>query len=158
MGTSIYSKGIQRRKLYLYLWVSNDCFSHTSYKRLARKRCKCCKESKKSNVKYNEKWLATYISLLHISINGPHANNKEAEQLLERVCNAYANEKHKKISQVYSLGKTEASSSTDRKQFREYCWKLWRRNELPQICSARFLSSFFYDIKFYRGGIFWRRW
>ena len=27
----------------------------TSYKRLARKRCKCCKESKKLNAKYNEK-------------------------------------------------------------------------------------------------------
>ena len=51
-------------------------------------------------------------SLLHISINGPPANSKEADQLLERVCNAYANEKHKKIPQVYSLGKTEASSST----------------------------------------------
>ena len=51
-------------------------------------------------------------SLLHISINGPSANSKEADQLLERVCNAYANEKHKKIPQVYSLGKTEASSST----------------------------------------------
>ena len=51
-------------------------------------------------------------SLLHISINGPSANSKEADQLLERVCNAYANEKHKKIPQVYSLGKTEASCST----------------------------------------------
>ena len=50
--------------------------------------------------------------LLHISVNGPPANSKEADQLLERVCNAYANEKHKKIPQVYSLGKTEASSST----------------------------------------------
>ena len=54
-------------------------------------------------------------SLLHISINGPPANSKEADQLLERVCNAYANEKHKKIPQVYSLGKTEASSSTQTK-------------------------------------------
>ena len=50
-------------------------------------------------------------SLLHISINGPPANSKEADQLLERVCSAYANEKHKKIPQVNSLGKTEASSS-----------------------------------------------
>ena len=47
-------------------------------------------------------------SLLRISINGPSANSKEADQLLERVCNAYANEKHKKIQQVYSSGKTEA--------------------------------------------------
>ena len=53
--------------------------------------------------------------LLHISVNGPPANSKEADQLLERVCNAYANEKHKKIPQVYSLGKTEASSSTQTK-------------------------------------------
>ena len=51
-------------------------------------------------------------SLLHISINGPSANNKEADQLLERVCNAYANVRQKKIQQVYSLGKIEASSST----------------------------------------------
>ena len=51
-------------------------------------------------------------SLLHMSINGLSENSKEADQLLERVCNAYANEKHKKISQVYSSGKTEASSST----------------------------------------------
>ena len=37
-------------------------------------------------------------SLLHISINSPSANSIEADQLLERVCNAYAtNEKHKKI-------------------------------------------------------------
>ena len=49
--------------------------------------------------------------LLHISVNGPPANSKEADQLLERVCSAYANEKHKKIPQVNSLGKTEASSS-----------------------------------------------
>ena len=37
-------------------------------------------------------------SLLHISINGPSVNSKEADQLLERVCHAYVtNEKHKKI-------------------------------------------------------------
>ena len=42
-------------------------------------------------------------SLLHISINGPSANSKEAHLLLERVCNAYANEKHKKTPQIYSL-------------------------------------------------------
>ena len=50
-------------------------------------------------------------SLLHMSINGPSANSKEADQILKRVCNAYPNEKHKKIPQFYSLGKTEASSS-----------------------------------------------
>ena len=38
-----------------------------------------------------------------------HANFKEADQLLEIVCDAYANENHKKIPQVHSLGKTEAS-------------------------------------------------
>ena len=49
--------------------------------------------------------------LLHISINGPSANGKQADQLLERVCNVYTtNEKHKKIPQVYSLAKTESSS------------------------------------------------
>ena len=54
-------------------------------------------------------------SLLHISINGPFANSKEADQLLERVervCNAYSNENYKKIPQVCSLGKTEALSSS----------------------------------------------
>ena len=56
-------------------------------------------------------------SLLHISNNGPSENNKEAEQLLERVCNAYANEKHKKIPQVYSFGKFIFDS--DRKQYIE---------------------------------------
>ena len=55
---------------------------------------------------------SAFGSRINISINGPPANSKEADQLLERVCNAYANEKHKKIPQVYSLGKTEASSST----------------------------------------------
>ena len=49
--------------------------------------------------------------LLHISINGPSAKSKEADQLLERVCNGYANEKHKKIPQVYRKEKTETSSS-----------------------------------------------
>ena len=29
-------------------------------------------------------------SLLHMSFNGPPANSKEADQLLERVCNVYA--------------------------------------------------------------------
>ena len=31
-----------------------------------------------------------FNSLLRISINGPPANSKEADELLERVCNAYA--------------------------------------------------------------------
>ena len=51
-------------------------------------------------------------SLLHRTINAPSANIKEADQFLERVCVAYTNEKHKKIPQVYSLEKTEASCST----------------------------------------------
>ena len=57
----------------------------------------------------------TCLTLYSISISGPYANSKEADQLLERVCNAYANEKCKNIPQVYSLGKTEASSSTQTK-------------------------------------------
>ena len=57
----------------------------------------------------------TCLTLYSISISGPCANSKEADQLLERVCNAYANEKCKNIPQVYSLGKTEASSSTQTK-------------------------------------------
>ena len=39
-------------------------------------------------------------SSLHISINGPSANSKEVNQLLERVCNAFENEKHKKIPRL----------------------------------------------------------
>ena len=54
-------------------------------------------------------------SLLHTSIDGPSVNSTDADQLLERVCNAYGNEKHKRTPQVYSLGKTKASSSTQTK-------------------------------------------
>ena len=39
-------------------------------------------------------------SLLHVSINGLPTNSKEADQLLERVCRAYANKEHKKIPQI----------------------------------------------------------
>ena len=46
-------------------------------------------------------------SLLHISINGPSANSKEAYQFLERVCNVYVNEKHKKTPQICSLSNVE---------------------------------------------------
>ena len=37
------------------------------------------------------------LNLLHISINGPSADSKEADQLLETVCNAFANKKRNKI-------------------------------------------------------------
>ena len=48
-----------REDNYIYICeLAKIFFNHTSYKRLARKRCKCCKESKKSNAKYNEKCLA----------------------------------------------------------------------------------------------------
>ena len=73
--------------------VSKDCFTQTSCKPErgagAANRIKSRMRSKMKNDFLN--------SLLHISINGPPANRKEADQLLERVCNAYANEKHKKI-------------------------------------------------------------
>ena len=39
-------------------------------------------------------------SFLQISINGPFADSKEVVQLLQRVCNAYGNEKHQKIHQA----------------------------------------------------------
>ena len=37
------------------------------------------------------------LNLLHISINGLSADSKEADQLLETVCNAFANKKRNKI-------------------------------------------------------------
>ena len=78
--------------------VSKDSFNQTSYKpergASAVKRIKSRMRSKMKNDFLN--------FLLHISINGPPANSKEADQLLERVCNAYANEKYKKIPQVYT--------------------------------------------------------
>ena len=46
---------------------------------------------------------------LNISINGPFANSNEAEELLDRPCNAYANKKHKKIPQAYSLNNGEST-------------------------------------------------
>ena len=134
------------------MWVGKGCVNHTSYKRLARKRCKCCKETKKSN--------AICLTLYDIAINGPSTNCKEAaDQLLERVCNAYANEKRKKIPQVYSLGKTEASSSAQTENniesTVENCEK---ENSCLNFVKPKFLSSFLYDIKFCRGRIFWKRW
>ena len=39
-----------------------------------------------------------FNSLIYILINGPSANSKQADQLLERAFKAWANEKHKKIS------------------------------------------------------------
>ena len=55
-------------------------------------------------------------SLLHISINGPSAISKEADLILERVLNAYANEKHKKITQVYSLDNVESTAENSEKE------------------------------------------
>ena len=57
-----------------------------------------------------------FNSLLHISINGPSANGKEADQLLERVCNAYANEKQKKTPQIYSLNNVETFAENCEKE------------------------------------------
>ena len=87
------------------MWVSKDCFNHTSYKSLARKRFKCHRWSKKSHANYHEIW----------PINDLSANSKEADQLLEKVCNVCANEKHKKIPQVYCLRKTKTYSSAQTK-------------------------------------------
>ena len=55
-------------------------------------------------------------SLLHISINGPSAKSKEAHQLLERVCNAYVNEKHKKTPQICSLSNVETFAQNCEKE------------------------------------------
>ena len=55
-------------------------------------------------------------SSLHISINGPSANIKEVDQLLEGICNVYGNEKRKKIPQVCgttSLCSTETENNVE---------------------------------------------
>ena len=94
-------------------------------------------------------------SLLHISINGPSANSKEAHKLLERVRHAYANEKHKKIPQVNSIGKTDASSSTQTKNnvesVAENCEKetSWLKLVQPYFYKAPFMISNFAEEEFY---------
>ena len=91
-------KGFREDNLFIFIFVrvSKDSFNQTSYKpergASAVKRIKSRMRSKIKNDFLN--------FLLHISINGPPANSKEADQLLERVCNVYANEKHKKIPEV----------------------------------------------------------
>ena len=94
-------------------------------------------------------------SLLHISINGPSANSKEAHKLLERVRHAYANEKHKKIPQINSKGKTDASSSTQTKNnvesAAENCEKetSWLKLVQPYFYKASFMISNFAEEEFY---------
>ena len=92
------------------MWVSKGCFNHIRNKAWSEKAVKRVKSQMWSTMKND-----LLNSLLHISINGPSANSKEAHKLLERVPHAYANEKHKKITQVYSIGKTDVSSSTQTK-------------------------------------------
>ena len=63
------------------------------------------------------------------------------DQLLETLGNAYVNEKHKKMRQAYSSGKTEASSSTQTK------------NNVAEICEKEtsclnFVQSVFYQASF----------
>ena len=93
-------------------------------------------------------------SLLHISINGASANSKEADQLLEKVCNTYANEKHKKIPQVYSLGKTEASSSTQTENNVESTVENFEKEtkclnfDQPDFYQASFMISDFVEEEF----------
>ena len=63
------------------------------------------------------------------------------DQLLETWCNAYVNEKHKKIPQAYSSGKTEASSSTQTKNnVAESCEK--------ETSCLNFVQSVFYQASF----------
>ena len=63
------------------------------------------------------------------------------DQLLETLCNAYVNEKHKKIPQAYSSGKTEASSSTQTKNnVAESCEK--------ETSCLNFVQSVFYQASF----------
>ena len=73
-------------------------------------------------------------SLLHISISGPSA---------KRECNVYANEKHKKIPNVYGLGKTEASSSTQTKNNEEST-----AENREKICCLNFIQPDFYQASF----------
>ena len=80
-------------------------------------------------------------TLLHISINGPPTNRKEADQLLERVSSAYANEKHKKI---YCFGKTESSSSTQTKNNVEGTVENWEE----KTSCLKFVQPDFYQASF----------
>ena len=80
-------------------------------------------------------------TLLHISINGPPTNRKEADQLLERVSSAYANEKHKKI---YCFGKTESSSSTQTKNNVESTVENWEE----KTSCLKFVQPDFYQASF----------
>ena len=50
--------------------------------------------------------------LLHISINGPPVNTKEADNLIMRVVDKYVNQRHYKAPTIYTAVTTTSSSST----------------------------------------------
>ena len=50
--------------------------------------------------------------LLHISINGPPVNSKEADNLIMRVVDKYVNQRHYKAPTIYTAVTTTSSSST----------------------------------------------
>lgn len=75
--------------------------------------------------------------------NGP-SNSKEVDQLLERLCYAYANEKRNKIAQVYSLGKAEGSSSTLTKNNLEITVESCSK----EISCFDFVQSHFFETSF----------
>ena len=90
-------------------------------------------------------------SSLHISINGPSANSKEVDQLLERICTVYGNEKHKKILQVcgttslYSTQTENNEESNVKKSEKETsCLDFVQ----PDFYEASFLISHFSEEEF----------
>ena len=50
--------------------------------------------------------------LLHITINGPPVNSKEADNLIMRVVDKYVNQRHYKAPTIYTAVTTTSSSST----------------------------------------------
>ena len=51
-------------------------------------------------------------ALLHVSMNGPQVNSKEADDLITRVVDRYVKERHYKVTTIYSAVTTTSSSST----------------------------------------------
>ena len=70
----------------------------------AVKRVKSCMRSTMKNDILN--------ALLHISLNGPPANSKDADNLINRVVDLYVKEKHYKVPQIHSNITRGCSSST----------------------------------------------
>ena len=76
------------------------------------------------------------------------------DQLSEGICDVYANETDKKIPQVFSLGKTEPSSSTQTEEDVEIVVENCEKETsclkfvVPDFYQASFMASNFLEEKF----------